>query len=246
MAEDAVEVVNGSPETPHRHVQYGKVYDHLEPGQRINIAALGNIFIEIDEENLDLGRISPENLNKGWERDSGWFTQRCKDLGLGVDPYEVYKYYQIQRKTFQVLGKPAENVGMRRKTQLEKNDQVKLSETKGHAMCSEYAILSAYIAQKIGERIHLVIGSAVQTSDEDQWREAHAYVWVDGLNMVLDSVLARQDNEFPALMVPNVASTLSVLEEGHDIEATRVGSIFTRYYGLEAGGFGVNTGTEVP
>ena len=130
---------------------------------------------------------------------------------------------------------------MRRKAQMEKDDKVKLSETKGNAMCSEYAILSAYIAQKIGEKVHLVVGSAVEASDKDKWRESHAYVWVDGLNMAFDSVLAQQDNEFPTLMTPKAPATLSSLEEGQDIEATRIGSTFTRYYGLEAGGFGVRT-----
>lgn len=241
MSEDTVESTSESPEAPYRHAQYGKVFDHLEPGQRINIAAFGNISIEIDEENLDLGRISTENLKKGWERDSGWFTQKCKELEVELDPFEAYKYYQIQRKTFQVLGKPAESVGMRRKAQMDKDDKVKLSEMKGTAMCSEYAILSAYIAQKIGEKVHLVVGSAVEAFDKDKWREAHAYVWVDDLKMAFDSVLAQQDNEFPALMTPKTPTTLARLEEGHDIEATRLGSNFSRYYGLEAGGFGVRT-----
>lgn len=228
------------PEASFRDVHYGRIYDHLEPGKRINIAALGNISITIDEENLDLGRVSIENLKKGWEVDSRWFTQRCEELGINEDPFEIYKYYQIQRKVVQVLGKPVESVGIRRKSQMENNDDMQLSQTKDKAMCSEYAILSTYIAQKIGEDARLVIGSVVESSDKEQWREAHAYVWVGGLNLIFDSVIAQSDSEFPALMRPKSSSSISTLEEGKDIEAIRLGSTFARYYGLEAGGFGIN------
>lgn len=163
-------------EAPFRDVQYGRIYDHLEPHQAINIAAFGNIAIEIDEENLDLERISMENLQKGWERNREGFVKHCAELGIDLDPFEVYKYYQIQRKVFQVLGKPTQNAAARSRRFSEMGDRVKLSETKGNAMCSEYAILSAYIAQKIGEPAHLVVGSAAEAHGKDKWREAHAYV----------------------------------------------------------------------
>lgn len=54
---------SGAPvEAPYREVQYGSIYDHLESNQIINIAAFGNISIEIDKENLGLEKISMENL----------------------------------------------------------------------------------------------------------------------------------------------------------------------------------------
>lgn len=40
-------------------------------------------------------------------------------------------------------------------------------------------------------------------------------------------------------MKPVTTTTLATLEEGKDAQATRLGSDFTRFYGLEAGGFGV-------
>lgn len=226
-------------DNPFRDVQYGRIYDRLEPHQAINIAAFGNISIEIDEENLGLERISLENLQKGWERDKEEFVTHCEELGIEIDPFEIYKYYQIQRKVFQVLGQPIQSAAARTRRFDELGNRVKLSETKGYAMCSEYAILATYIAQKIGEPVHLVIGSAVEASDKDKWREAHAYVWVDSLNAPFDSVLASSDKEYPVIMKPVRPATLSTLEEGKDIEAQRIGSNFVRLYGIQAGGFGV-------
>ncbi len=222
-----------------RDVQYGRIYDRLEPGQAINIAAFGNISIEIDEENLSLEKISLENLQKGWERVKEGFVTQCEELGIEIDPFEVYKYYQIQRKVFQVLGPPTENAVARTNRFAEQGNRVKLSETKGYAMCSEYAILATYIAQKIGEPIHLIIGSAAEAGDRDKYRGAHAYVWVDSLNAAFDSVLTSSDTEYPAIMKPVRPATLSTLEEGKDIEAQRIGSNFVRFYGMQAGGFGV-------
>lgn len=233
------EIPLNTVDAPFRDVQYGRIYDHLQPNQGINIAALGNILIEIDEDNLGLERISMENLQRGWERDREEFARHCAELGIDIDPFEVYKYYQIQRKVFQVLGQPTQNTTARNNRFKEMGDRVKLSETKGNAMCSEYAILSTYIAQKIGEPAHLIVGAAAEAGDEHKWREAHAYVWVDGLGAVFDSVLAQGDNEYPALMKPTTPATLATLESGKDIEAKRIGSNFTRYYGLEAGGFGL-------
>lgn len=225
-------------EAPYRTVQFGKVYDELQDGQAVNIAALGNIFVEIDEENLGLGKVTLENLKKGWESQSETFTKGLKEHGIETDPFTVYKWYQIQRKVFNTLGTPNINAGERNRRFVEQNDRVKLSETKGFAMCSEYAILSAFIAQKIGEPAHVIIGAAV-TRQDDQWREAHAFVWVDGLNAVFDSVQAKSDGEYPALMIPKTPVGFEALEAGMDIEGQRIGTNFTAHYGLEAGGFGV-------
>ncbi|MEX0616738.1 MAG: hypothetical protein WD231_02930 [Candidatus Woykebacteria bacterium] len=224
----------------YREVQFGKIYDNLEAGKKIDIAVLGNASIEIDEENLGLDNVSVENLDKGWERDKEWFVKRCTDLGIEIDPYEVYKYYQIQKKVFQVLGKPVEST-LDRTNFTENEGAVKLSETKNRAMCSEYAILSTFLAQKIGEPAHLIIGSGVEADDEKQWRESHAYVWVDGSNVAFDSVLAKAGDELPALMVSEEPTSLGTLEQGYDVKGKRIGSHFTRYYGLEASGFGVST-----
>ena len=87
--------------------------------------------------------------------------------------------------------------------------------------------------------MNLFIGSAVETHDEDKWREAHAYVWVDSLNAAFDCVLTSDDKEYPAIMKPVRPATLSTLEEGKDVEAQRIGSNFVRFYGMQAGGFGV-------
>ena len=230
-------------EAPYRLIQNGKVYDELQDGQAVNIAALGNIFVEIDEENLGLERVTLENLQKGWETQAEQFTEGLKEHGIEADPFTVFKWYQIQRKVFQTLGEPNQNAGERNRRFIEQQDRVKLSETKGFAMCSEYAILSAYMAQKIGEPAHVIIGASV-TGQDDQWREAHAFVWLDGLNAVFDSVQAQSDKEYPALMIPKTPVGFDVLEAGMDIEATRIGTNFSAHYGLEAGGFGVRSAHE--
>lgn len=236
MSETGTEVTTTAvQEHPFRGVHFGRIYDKLQPNQPIDIAVLGKITIEIDEENLGLEKVNLDNLQKGWERDREGFAKHCTELGISLDPFTVYKYYQIQRKAFQVLGKPIENQALRTQKQRELGCKCKLSEMKGVAMCSEYAILSTYIAQKIGEPAHLVVGS-VLTGDE-QWREAHAYGWVDGINAVFDSVQAQGDGEYPALMMPINPATLGTLEDGFDIEAKRIGSSTIATYGLEAGGF---------
>ncbi|MBP7857637.1 MAG: hypothetical protein WAW63_00430 [Candidatus Saccharimonadales bacterium] len=225
-------------EAPYRTVQFGKVYDELQVGQAVNIATLGNIFVEIDAENLGLEEVTLENLEKGWESQSEAFTKGLREHGIETDPFTVFKWYQIQRKVFRTLGIPNLNAGERNRRFVKKNDRVKLSETKGFAMCSEYAILSAFIAQKVGEPAHLIIGAAV-TGHDDQWREAHAFVWVDGLNAVFDGVQAQSDGEYPALMIPKTPVGFEALEAGMDIEGRRIGTNFTAHYGLQAGGFGV-------
>lgn len=233
-----------SRELPYRDVQFGRIYDRVEPNKLINIMAFGDINLEIDEENLGLERISMDNLLKGWEKEKEDFSRRCKENGIDLDPFTVYKYYQIQRKVFQVLGKPIENAGARNKRLNELGKNIPLSQAKGHAMCSEYAILASYIAQKIGEPAHLIIGTAVTPQDQEQWRDAHAYIWVDGINAMFDSVQAQSDNEYPALMFPTRDATLKTIEDGFDVEARKLGSSFTAHYGLEAGGFGVRSAHE--
>jgi len=241
---EAVATPTSPVEAPYRSIQFGKVYDELQDGQAVNIAALGNIFVEIDEANLGLERVTLENLQKGWEAQSESFTQGLKERGIEADPFTVFKWYQIQRKAFQTLGEPNLNAGERNRRFIEQSDRVKLSETKGFAMCSEYAILSAYMAQKIGEPAHLIIGAAIP-NDQEQWREAHAFVWADGLNAVFDSVQAQSDNEYPALMIPKTPVTFEALEAGLDVEAKRIGTDFTAHYGLAAGGFGVKSAHDV-
>lgn len=233
--------VSDTPEeAPYRLVQYGKVYDKLEDGQTVNIAAYGNIAVQIDEENLDLKRVSPESLEKAWEVQGESFTKGLEERGITEDPFTVFKWQQIQSKVFRTLGEPNVNKGERNRRFIEHNNIVKLSETKGFAMCSEYAILSAYIAQKIGEPAYVLIGAAV-TDNQEQWREAHAFVWVDGLNAVFDSVQAQSANEYPALMIPKTPVSFDAFESGMDIEGKRIGTDFTVHYGLEAGGFGVRS-----
>ncbi len=76
--------------------------------------------------------------------------------------------------------------------------------------------------------------------EEDDWREAHAFVYIDEENIILDGVLAETDNEIPCIMVPKNGETLKDLEAGYDIEATQIRTNFKRIYGLGAGGFGKN------
>lgn len=92
-----------SQEAPYRLIQDGKVYDELKDGQAVNIAALGNIFIQIDEENLGLERVTLENLEKCWETQGESFTKGLQERGIEADPFTVFKWYQIQRKVFQTL-----------------------------------------------------------------------------------------------------------------------------------------------
>src|SRR3990167_5530577 len=128
-------------EAPYRTIQLGKVYDELKDGYAVNIAAFGNIFVEIDEANLGLEKVTLENLEKGWEAQGESFTKNLKEHGIETDPFTVFKWYQIQRKVFQTLGEPNVNAGERNRRFIEQDHRVKLSETQGFAMCSEYAIL---------------------------------------------------------------------------------------------------------
>ncbi len=220
----------------YREVQFGKIYEALTPNSEVDISAHGGIYIEIDVDNLDLEKVSQESLAAMWKKNKNQWTEQCKKLGIELDPYVVFKYYNIQRKVFSVLGKPTENAGARRQQQIAANEHVKLSEMKDNAMCSEYATLAAYIAQKIGEPVKLIVGSVL--IGEEKWREAHAYVWIEGENIILDAVQAQQVGEYPALMVPENGETLQDMEAGFDINAKRIGTQVSAVYGLEAGGFG--------
>lgn len=237
----------GQTELPYRSVQFGKIYDRLEPNKPIDISAFGGIFVEIDESNLGLERVTLDNLKKAWEGAKNQWTQQCKELHIQLDPFEVFKYYHIQRKAFEILGKPTTQEGERRRKQIAQDDHVKLSQMKGIAMCSEYAILSTYIAQKIGEPVHLVIGTAAVDIGEDKpWREAHAFSWNDNLQAIYDGSLVQDGNEYPALMIPKKPTTLNTLERGLDVETQRIGTEFVRTYGLEAGGWGVRLPPATP
>ena len=213
------------------------VYDKLQSGQAINIAPLGKVEIILDEENLGLESVTLENLQRGWERDKDSFTQRLVLAGIRLDPFTAYKYYQIQRKTLQVLGKPIASAGMRGERALGNN--FRLSEAKGQALCSEYAILSTFIAQKIGEPARLVIGMTPIEEEHNQWREPHAYIWLDNINAVYDPVLAENPDDLPALMLPSQGVTFDTLLHGQDVSCKQIGKDFSRNYGLEPFGFGV-------
>lgn len=220
----------------YREVQFGRIYDRLEPNKDINIASLGNIHVEIDEDNLGLEKVTSENLQNMWEQRKDSWTQQCKELGIELDPFTVFKYFHIQRKVFSVLGKATENKEHRKHRILEANSHMKLSETKDNAMCAEYAILSAYLAQKLGDSVHLIMGTTLE--GEEQWREGHAFVWINGENIIFDSVNVQSENEYPGLMIPEHNEVLQDMEEGFDIKATRIGTNLSAVYGLEAGGFG--------
>lgn len=221
----------------YRIANFGKIYDQIKSGQAVDIGIFGEVCLEIDEEKLGLEKVNLEYLQQAWEKQKESWTKQCQEADIKLDPFLVFKYYLIQRKAFQVLGKAIELEGPRRQRQIEHHNKVKLSEMRGLAMCSEYAALIAYMAQKIGEPAHLIIGMT-PTGDE-QWREGHAYVYIDGENIILDGVMARSDNEFPCIMVPENGGTLVDMENGFDINATRIGTNFKRIYGLDAGGFGV-------
>jgi hypothetical protein len=233
-------------EAPHRFVLGSRVYDELQGGQSVNIAAFGNIYVEMDEENLGLERVTLGNLQKGWEAQGGEFTKGLHQSGIEVDPFTAYKWYQIQRKVVQTLGPPSQDIARQREQRNNHRVRFKLSEARGQAVCAEYATLSALIAQKIGEPAHLVIGSVVNEDDLDGWRAAHAFVWLDGLNAVFDSVQAQTDNEYPAIMLPKTPVNFDALEAGKDIAGQRLGTDFTLHYGLQAGGFGIDSAHQNP
>lgn len=231
-------------EIPYRDVSFGRIYDRLEPHKPINIAAFGAIWLEIDEEKLDLERVGLGNLLKAWERVKETWTRQCQELGITIDPFTVFKYYHIQRKVYEILGRPISDDGMRKKRLGELSNfgekVVPLSQMKGSCMCAEYAILATYIAQKLGEPVHLISGMvAIDEGDGNYWREPHAFTWIDGINGVFDSVLAQSNNEYPALMLPLQKTSLDTLEAGLDVETRRIGTTTTRIYGLMASSFGI-------
>ncbi len=145
-----------------RDVHFGKIYDHLSPNQDIDTSFFGGIYLEIDEENLGLERVNLNNLQTAWEKSKDAWIPWFQELGIKMDPFTVFKYYNIQKKAFQLLGKATENEETRRGKQIQIANKVKLSETKNLAMCSEYATLIAYLAQKVGDSAHLIAGSAVR------------------------------------------------------------------------------------
>lgn len=229
-----------SSELAFRHVQFGKIYDRLEPNKPIDISVFGGVYLEIDDENLGLEKVTLDNLKETWETQKDIWIEQCKNLNTNINPFEIFKYYHIQRKAFSILGKVIpESEGRRRDIYKKFGERAKLSELKGNAMCSEYAVLCGYIAQKIGEPIHLIIGASVDNGDESKWRGAHAFLWVDGLDVVFDGSMAQGDNEYPAIMQPTSPATLETMEDGFDVLTKRIGTEFLRVYGLGAGGFGI-------
>lgn len=226
-----------------RDVQFGQIYDKLEPNRPLNIALFGKQELVIDEENLDLERVTRENLEKQWESRKEAWTKQCKELGIDIDPFKVFTYYSIQKKAFQILGAPTTKTVKRDVIYDKHGGLVKLSQMKGMAMCSEYAALETYIAQKIGEPAHLVLGTTI--TGEKQWREAHMFTWIEGIDSILEGTLATE-NEFPALMVPSKKVTLETLEKGYDVECKRIGTNHSVIYGLEAGGFGTKFVPDPP
>jgi len=149
------------PEMPFRKVQFGRVYDKLTPNSVIDITVMGHAKLVIDEENLGLEKVSRVSLNKQWESQKDAWTKQCKELGIVIDPFEVFTYYLIQEKAFAILGLPDATKKTARdnmyKMHSEDGEPVKLSAMKGMAICSEYATLETYIAQKIGEPAHLIL-----------------------------------------------------------------------------------------
>lgn len=230
--------LNSEKRAAFRRAQFGMIYDKLEPHQDIDISAFGGIHLEIDEENLGLEKVSIENLREAWEGQHQSWEAQCRELGIKVDPFTVFKYFHIQRKAFRILGESIRNEGERANEFRKKNMRSKLSETKGLAMCSEYAILCTYIAQKLGDDVNLIIGSAIIDDAEEKWRYAHAFCYDKSNDFIFDPVLAESDSEWPAIMVPTNEGILYDMESGYDIRATRIGTNFERIYGLEAGGFG--------
>jgi hypothetical protein len=223
-------------ETPYHEIHHGKVYDMLEADRKINIAAFGDIHITIDEQNLSLEKLTSERLTEVWEKNKETWKTYCKNANITLEPFEVYKYYCIQRKVLSVLGLVTNDITKRNNLLLSKNHNPTLSEMKGLSMCSEVSILACYIAQKLGEQARLVIGSVI-LPDSDNWREAHAYVWLERLNTILDITAASSADELPALMIPTHAETFDALENGYDVECQRLGTSTKAIYGLEAGGF---------
>ncbi len=235
--------ITSDSDIPCREVQFARIYDKLEPNRPIDIMIFGDGKLIIDEENLGLERVSRESLMQAWMSQKDAWTIQCKELGINIDPFTVFTYYHIQKKAYEILGAPTNSKGKERNEKYAQGESVKLSEMRGMAMCSEYAALESYIAQKIGEQAHLIVGTTIV--GEDQWREAHMYTWIDGINAVLEGTLAAE-NEYPALMRPVNNATLQTLENGLDIECKRIGTNQTAIYGLAAGGFGARLRPKLP
>ena len=178
-------------------------------------------------------------MEEGWGRDKEWFTGWCEKVGTDIEPHDLYKVYLIQEKVLRVLGtaneEAAGHMGQRKL-----GDNFRLSEAKSQALCSEQALLAAYLAEKVGEPYKLIVGTTtVDEGNSTPWRESHMFVWFDSLNAVLDITVARDPKEFPALMVPvEPGVTFDTMAAGFDIECQRVGTDSRHIYGLEAGGFG--------
>ena len=212
------------PEIPFRAVQHGgKVYDKLVPGGSIDIGILGKVKQVLDVENLGLEKVTNESLNKQWESQKRAWTKQCEELGIDIDPFDVFTIFLVQEKAIKVLGHPENTKQMERTIRMmnqSKEGSVRLSDMKGVALCSEFALLETYMLQTLGVSAHLISGAFV--NPETQYRDPHMYTWIGGgVNAVLEGTLARE-GEYPALMKPIKPTTLHTLEAGHEIACKRV------------------------
>jgi hypothetical protein len=108
--------------------------------------------------------------------------------------------------------------------------------------CSELATLAAFIAQKIGWEAKLVIGSIVV--GEEQWREAHAFVWLDDIPGILDLATVEDKGKLSSLYIPEEGTGWHDFEAGRDIKAKQICTNRSEFYGVEPGGFGVRNNNE--
>jgi hypothetical protein len=238
----AVEDKSHIPPIEGKSIHYGYYYDKLEPHRPINIAAFGEISLVIDEENLGLEKVSLESLKSAYEQVKPKWEALVEKHKLTVDPFTLFGLYHIQRKVITVLGPTTEEISKRKKLLIDLDSKVNLSQMKNLATCSELAALAAFIAQKIGWEARLVIGSAVV--GEEQWREAHAFVWLDNIPGILDLTAVEDKRELLPLYIPEQQAGWHDFEAGRDIKATRIGTNRSEFYGVEAGGFGVINNDE--
>ncbi len=221
-----------------KSIHYGCYYDKLEPHRPINIAAFDEVSLIIDEENLDLDKVSLKTLKSAYEQVRPEWEALVKKHELPVDPFTLFGLHQIQRKVINVLGLAVNDEYKRKKLLIDLGSKVSLSQMKNQAMCAELAALAAFIAQKIGWEVKLVVGSVV--TGEEQWREAHTFVWLDNIPGILDLTAVKSKKELPPLYIPEQQAGWHDFEAGRDIKATRIGTDHSEFFGVEAGGFGIN------
>lgn len=225
------------PEMSFRKIGLGKIYDILVAGQSVEIGTISKVHLILDEENLGLEKVTRESLDKGWERNKKAWIQHCADLEIPIDPFMVYSLNRVETKAVDVLGSPKDTKPMERVLRMmskSKDESIRLSDMKGAALCSEFALLEAYMLQKLGFSANLVAGAIY--NPDTQYNEGHMYTWVgSGINGILEGTLASKD-ENPALMLPIVPATLESLETGQLITCKRMVRKGSRYtYSLNDG-----------